>query len=65
MRDPKRIDEVIGVLRDFWKDHPDLRFMQMIDNCFHRHTGEDPYGWEDDRFVARFKDVYNFEEKDE
>ena len=30
MRDPKRIDVVLGEVAKFWKAHPDLRFIQMM-----------------------------------
>jgi len=33
MRDPSRIDEIVEVLREAWKKHPDERLGQFIDNC--------------------------------
>ena len=30
MRDPKRIDVVLGEVAKFWKANPDLRFVQMV-----------------------------------
>lgn len=30
MRDPKRIDRIIELLRAYWHTYPDLRFFQMI-----------------------------------
>ena len=32
MRDEKRIDIIIEGLRETWKKHPDLRFLQLISN---------------------------------
>lgn len=34
MRDPKRIDEFLGLLEEAWKDAPDLRFGQLVYNIF-------------------------------
>jgi len=33
MRDPKRIDEVLGLIKDIWATNPDWRFNQLIINC--------------------------------
>ena len=30
MRPPERIDEIIELLRENWKQDPDMRFMQLI-----------------------------------
>lgn len=32
MRDPKRIDTIIGLLRSYWHTNPDLRLGQIISN---------------------------------
>ncbi len=36
MRDPKRIDEVLNVIRLVWSECPDLRLMQLLLNCLHK-----------------------------
>jgi hypothetical protein len=33
MRDPARIDRMIGLLRGLWVAYPDLRLGQIIDNA--------------------------------
>ncbi len=36
MRDPKRIDKVLNVIRLVWSECPDLRLMQLLLNCLHK-----------------------------
>lgn len=31
MRDPNRIDEMMSVLTEIWKNYPDMRFNQLLD----------------------------------
>jgi hypothetical protein len=35
MRDPKRIDELLKVLREVWMQNPDERFGQLVDNILY------------------------------
>lgn len=64
MRDPKRIDEVLKELEEFWKKHPDLRLFQLMDmlsstigkndnSCFHL----DPFYVEDYVVIEKLKDL--------
>ena len=32
MRDPERIDRILGEIRTTWKEHPDMRFYQLLIN---------------------------------
>jgi uncharacterized protein YihD (DUF1040 family) len=32
MRDPRRIEEILGLISEIWKKDPDLRFQQLIYN---------------------------------
>jgi hypothetical protein len=32
-RDPARIDEIVDLLREAWKRHPDWRLCQLVSNC--------------------------------
>lgn len=32
MRDPKRIDRILFILREYWKTNPDLRLGQIVTN---------------------------------
>ena len=57
MRDPERIDLVMGALRAYWKQNPDLRLCQIIGNCLNQFYGDSPimdsrgYALEDDAFL--------------
>jgi len=55
-RDPKRIKRVMKILEETWTKYPDLRFCQLIGNCF--DAGYDPYHIEDDVFLKLFKETY-------
>lgn len=48
MRDDKRIDDVLSVLRSAWKKNPDLRLCQLIENA----VGKDAYYLEDEQLKA-------------
>lgn len=48
MRDPERIDKILGLLRKYWKANPDLRLAQIVGNM----SGmQDPYNYEDDDLI--------------
>ena len=57
MRDPKRIDVVLGEVAKFWKAHPDLRFIQMMNaidfsgRFTEKRVPEDLFFLEDDAFL--------------
>jgi len=34
MKDPKRIDTVLNLIKKIWKKHPHLRLMQLLGDCF-------------------------------
>ena len=40
MRDPERIDDVLDIIRTYWKKHPDLRLTQIIGNALGEMSGE-------------------------
>ena len=33
MRDPKRIEPILSLIREIWTKHPDLRLTQLIMNA--------------------------------
>lgn len=33
MRDPKRIEKILQLIRCYWLAHPDLRLGQLVVNC--------------------------------
>lgn len=44
MRDPERIDRMIGKLRALWKDNPDQRLGQLVVNLYRQPvTSPTPY----------------------
>jgi uncharacterized protein YihD (DUF1040 family) len=53
MRDPDRIERVIGLVKKVWYNHPDLRLTQLIMNIL-KFSG-DPYYIEDNELEEAFK----------
>lgn len=47
MRDPKRINRMIELIRGIWLTQPDTRLTQLIMNALNMNS--DPYYVEDDR----------------
>lgn len=58
MRDKKRIPKILKLIEKIWKDSPDLRLCQLIQNCF---GGFDIYYVEDDKLEAALKGTYEIE----
>lgn len=65
-RDPKRIDNVIHELEQFWRKHPDWRLGQIVCNAlayayvyayFLNASLEDVFYMEDDNFLLGLKDM--------
>jgi ribonuclease inhibitor len=53
-RDPDRIPEVLELLGDVWKRHPELRLTQLILNYLHPEVQcPQLYGLEDDELLRR------------
>ena len=61
MRDPKRIEKVLGQIRQIWETCPDLRLGQLLLN-----VASDPllYNIEDDELIKRLQDTYFKKEED-
>lgn len=66
MRDPERIDKIIGLLRILWKRYPDMRLGQLLENYIFGHHLErmrDGLQWgclfhvEDEIVVAKLGDL--------
>lgn len=55
MRDPKRIEPFLKTIEEIWKENPDLRFGQLIDNAI---RAEYLYYIEDDKALAALLSVY-------
>lgn len=54
MRDPKRINRIIELVRGIWLTQPDIRLTQLIMNAL--RMNEDPYYVEDDILEAKLKE---------
>lgn len=60
MRDPKRIDIILKLIKNAWKKNPDYRLMQLIGNCF---DAGDLYYVEDDNLKESLELTYLREDK--
>lgn len=58
MRDPKRIDEVLNLIKSIWVSYPDLRLMQLMTSVLPKegpwHDG-DYFYMEDEELVEHLK----------
>lgn len=54
MRDPNRIEEFIAEFYELWTQHPDMRFIQMVQSLV--KSGEDGFYLEDDEVLKRIKE---------
>ena len=60
MRDPKRIQRILGKLAFYWRKNPDLRLGQLIYNI-HAQAGEgkaDIFNIEDEELERRLIDFF-------
>jgi uncharacterized protein YihD (DUF1040 family) len=55
MCDPKRIDKVLGLIRKYWSQNPDLRLTQLMTNLFF-HNGKDFYYLEDEEIIKKLNE---------
>lgn len=60
MRDPQRIEKILGLIRKVWYKSPDLRLTQLIMNALKMNS--DPYYIEDDVLEKALK---NYDELSE
>ena len=56
MRDRKRIFRILSLILKAWYKNPDLRFCQLIGNCF---PFGDNYYKEDDELEQKIKEIYD------
>ena len=56
MRDPKRIDEVLEALREYWVAHPDMRLGQILVNLIGAKFAADIFYVEDDVLLEKLKE---------
>lgn len=55
MRDPTRIDRILSLISEIWKNNSDLRLCQLIENCLLSHC---IYYKEDDALEHSLKNFY-------
>ena len=58
MRDIKRIDVVLELIRNKWLEHPDQRFFQLLQNYLLPKPDMDLFYFEDDDYI-KFLEVNN------
>ncbi len=62
MRDPKRIEPMLALIRKIWYQYPDLRLTQLIMNAL--SMNQDPYYVRDEQLKeALEKDIERMEGK--
>lgn len=49
MRDPKRINRIINLIKRIWKKNPDYRLFQLLGNCFEI----DPHYYTEDNILEK------------
>jgi uncharacterized protein YihD (DUF1040 family) len=54
LRDPKRIEPMLELIREIWYKYPDLRLTQLIMNAL--KMNQDPYYVEDEKLEKALKD---------
>lgn len=60
MKDPKRINRILELIRNIWEKKPNMRLCQVIGNCF---PAGDLYYKEDDILEKSLKGVYKNEKE--
>jgi len=58
MRDIARIERIMNALTNYWKQHPDWRFCQFMENIKTFSRYDDMYYVEDDEFEALIHDFF-------
>jgi len=53
MRDPKRINRILKLLKEVWKKYPDLRLLQLLMNI--TPMDKSPYNFEDEEIERLLK----------
>jgi uncharacterized protein YihD (DUF1040 family) len=65
LRDPARIEVLLELLRQYWKQNPDLRIGQIITNLSSsKRMSIDPYYIEDDMIINSLKEELSLRDKD-
>lgn len=62
MRDPKRIEKILGLLQKGWEKVPDWRFGQVIENFKRWVNVADMFYVEDEEMEELIKEFFQLEE---
>lgn len=62
MRDIKRIDRILEILRCVWNQVPDWRLGQIIENIKLQYNIDDLFYIEDDEFENYIRDYFQIDE---
>ena len=54
MKKPRNIRHILIQIEKIWKNHPELRLCQLIQNCFR----DDIYYIEDEKLIKTLKEYY-------
>lgn len=61
MRDPNRIPQILALLAQGWRQMPDIRFGQLIENLKRYIGKEDIFYIEDDDMIHHLIDYFDLE----
>ena len=65
MRDPTRIEVLLELLHQYWKQNPDLRLGQIINNLSSsKRMSVDPFYVEDDLIIHALKEELSLRDSD-
>ena len=65
MRDPTRIEVLLELLHQYWKQNPDLRLGQIINNLSSsKRMSVDPFYVEDDLIIHTLKEELSLRDSD-
>ena len=54
MKDPNRINVFLSLFKAVWENSPDLRFLQLVKNIYHK---KDFFYIEDEIVIEKLKDI--------
>jgi uncharacterized protein YihD (DUF1040 family) len=60
MRDPRRMNKLLDVLKKCWEKEPDWRFGQLMVN-FLGQLPRDPFFYEEDEMIEEMKKYFEIE----
>ena len=64
MRNPKRIEPLLKLIKEVWELQPDRRLLQLLDNALaHSMIARDPFHIEDEQLEEALKDLKKYFEE--